>query len=530
MEASFESRLDKTFGFLNGAVSDGDIRLWRVQERSVSKKSGKGSRGAEEPDSDDDEEEADFLKSERDKRRANHGERLNTSFFGLEDLEELESEDDDDVDEDDDDVKEHNRVVKRKKRGGNTPSKAEVIGSTSQMIGGPGSSDPSKPREEDDDDDDDVREVREMVGMDDTLDFEDEEDEYDRAAAGIVVGINDRLFMNQVWNYGANGQQLNPLPTSFTEMRQASHRDCRANHEAALARLEEDDREAATKESEIRQSNPGEDSSLVASLPVVQNDEVEAMVIDSDGHQDQAAAEARVEAPGELGTADSNNERKPKKRVRFSVGEVAGVELNAGRSDEQEPLQTVSVYLMSEDPVLSTRSADGPSTVATSTNRSSKVPDYVKNPSKYIHYTLDWSEEDEEHANLAAFQATRAVTSSAKDMVTSEQEDARVESQGPLASTKISFNPLVSKRSSKAPSKVMGNDSEGDTVDPLRGVPFNGVVNIAANLDMDGNLGGVITMEDDQVLSTLDDSTGQGKRGRVSRRYRNRVADDVGTD
>lgn len=61
----------------------------------------------------------------------NYGERLNISFFGLEDLEELESEDDDDVDEDDDDVKEYNWVVKWKKRGGNILSKVEVIGSIS---------------------------------------------------------------------------------------------------------------------------------------------------------------------------------------------------------------------------------------------------------------------------------------------------------------------------------------------------------------------------------------------------------------
>lgn len=43
----------------------------------------------------------------------------------------------------------------------------------------------------------------------------------------------------------------------------------------------------------------------------------------------------------------------------------------------------------------------------------------------------------------------------------------------------------------------MGNDFEGDIVDLFRGVLFNGVVNIVVNLDMDGNLGGVIMMEDD---------------------------------
>lgn len=62
---------------------------------------------------------------------------------------------------------------------------------------------------------------------------------------------------------------------------------------------------------------------------------------------------------------------------------------------------------------------------------------------------------------------------------------------------KISFNFFVFKRSFKVLSKVMGNDFEGDIVDLFRGVLFNGVVNIVVNLDMDGNLGGVIMMEDD---------------------------------
>ena len=31
------------------------------------------------------------------------------------------------------------------------------------------------------------------------------------------------------------------------------------------------------------------------------------------------------------------------------------------------------------------------------------MPDYVKNPSKYIHYTLDWSNEDSDTMNMQAF-------------------------------------------------------------------------------------------------------------------------------
>ncbi len=54
-------------------------------------------------------------------------------------------------------------------------------------------------------------------------------------------GTEDRIFMGQVKDFsGTNIKLVNSLP----ELRQTS-RDARANHKAALARLEEDDREAA---------------------------------------------------------------------------------------------------------------------------------------------------------------------------------------------------------------------------------------------------------------------------------------------
>ena len=31
------------------------------------------------------------------------------------------------------------------------------------------------------------------------------------------------------------------------------------------------------------------------------------------------------------------------------------------------------------------------------------MPDYVKNPSKYIHYTLDWSNDDSDTMNMQDF-------------------------------------------------------------------------------------------------------------------------------
>lgn len=536
METSFRSRIDRTFGFLNEANSDGDTHLWNVEERAAFKKNKGLSLGAGEGESDDEEASgyADFLKSENGMGREGQGERLNASFFGEEDLEELESGGEDD-DGDEEDVEEQMRVGKKKKKGDGELTEIE-LGSRASGEGA-GLSEPPK-LEEDDGDDDEVREVREMVGMDDTLDFEDEEDEYDKVAVGRE-GTDDRLFMSQVRSFGASRQQLNPLPTSFSEMRQAS-RDRRANHKAALARLEEDDREAATRAAkELSQAreefklDTAEEPKMVADLPARQDNGGEAMDIDGDGHKEEPRDEARKSVAGNLESCrvSEGKQRKPGKRVRFSVDETAGAESNAGRSDQTttpEPALTASTYPCQDDmPSTATTGSAVHSTVATS-NRYSRVPDYVKNPSKYIHYTLDWSEEDEEKANVAAFHAARAVSSSAQDMVTDKQEGTLVESQGPSGSTKVSFNPLVSlsKRSSKESGRGASKDSSDMGIDASTGVLTNGVVNVAANFDMDSNLGGIITMDDDQDLS----KSSQGKSGRVVRRYRNRVTDDIETD
>lgn len=529
MEASFRSRLDRTFGFLNNAKSDGDTHLWSVE--AASKENKRLSHRAGEGDSDDEEASgyADFLKSEKVKGREGRGEMLNASFFVADDSEELESGGDDD---DDEDVEEQMRVGKKKKEGGEQ-TEVEVVNRAGEEGGGAGPSDP--PKLDEDDDDEEVREVREMVGMDDTLDFEDEEDEYDKVAVG-TEGTDDRLFMSQVRNFGASRQQLNPLPTSFIEIRQAN-RDRRANHKAALARLEEDDREAATtavkelsqaaEEVKTEKLDTTEDPNMVENVLIRQDNRGDAMDIDGNGHKEEPVAEARAESRV-AGTLQScrvseGKQRKPVKRVKFSMGEAAGAESVAGRPEQTEPLQICTLDDMPSTAV--TRSVVR-SVVATK-NRYSRVPDYVKNPSKYIHYTLDWSDEDDsEKTNVAAFHAARAASSSTQDMVTDKQEETLLESQGPSGSTKISFNPLVSlsKRSSKDSSRGVSKDSREMGTDASAGVLINGVVNVAANFDMDSNLGGIITMEDDQDL------TGQGKPGRGVRRYRNRVTDDIETD
>lgn len=475
-EASFRSRLDRTFGFLDDSNGiRGDSHLWSVEGRAASSGVARAEDNSDDDDDDEVSEYADFLKSEK---RAK--ERSKSSFFGEDDLEELESgdeEEEEDGDEDEDE-EEQMRLGKKKKAGGEPQTEVAEVNRASE--GGNGSLDPSK------EDDDEERQVREMVGMDCTLDFEDEEDEYDKVAAG-TEGIDDRLFMSQVCNFGSSRQQLNPLPTSFVEMRQAN-RDRRADQKAALARLQEDDRLAAAKVSaQTVKSNFAEDQ------PARQNNGGEAMDIDGDhGHKEEPMEEFKNENlnPGSS-LVSGVKKRKSSKRVRFSLDE--------DKSDAAASPVIASPFV----------EANPMPDVQSTANRYSKVPDYVKNPSKYLHYTLDWGEEDEEQANLAAFNATRVVSSSlVQDMVAEEAP------KDPPGSAKISFNPHVttSKRSGKeSSSKGMG--AEGGV--------SNGVVNVAANFDMDSSLEGPMTIDDEQG------SIGQGKSGRVVRRYRNRVTDDV---
>ena len=541
MEASFRSRIDRTFGFLNDAKSDGDTHLWNVEERAASKKNKGLSHEAGEGDSDDEEASgyADFLKSGNAKHHEDQGERSNASFFGEEDLKELDSGGEDDDDDEEEDVEEQMRVGKKNKKGGGEQTDVEVVNRASAEGLGAGSSEPSTVEEEDDDDDE-TREVRGMVGMDDTLDFEDEEDEYDKVAIGRE-GADDRLFMSQVKKFGPSRQQMNSLPTSFTEMRQAS-RDRRANHKAALARLEEDDREAATRavkelsqakeEFKIEKLDTVEDCNVVENVRVRQ-DNGEAMDIDGDGHKEEPIAEARDETRKSVaGNLEScrvseGKQRKSGKRVRFVVDDAAGTESKAERPDQILWIGAACPYIPDDTPSAAITRSVVHSKVATST-RYSKVPDHVKNPSKYIHYTLDWSDEDEEKTNVAAFYVARAV-SSTQDIVTEKQEEALIESQGPAGSTKISFNPLVSlsKRSSKESGRGESKDSREMDIDASTGVLTKGVVNVTANFDMDSILGGMITTEDDQDLSASSHSVGQVKSGRVVRRYRNRATDGV---
>lgn len=125
--------------------------------------------------------------------------------------------------------------------------------------------------------------------------MQEEEDEYDKVAVGSE-GSDDRLFMGQIRDFGTSLNLVTPLPTSFDEVRQV-RRDARANHEAALARLEEDDRQAANIManesskalvdtfgigSELKECAAGNgDANVGEQLPPSKNED--AMEIDGDG-------------------------------------------------------------------------------------------------------------------------------------------------------------------------------------------------------------------------------------------------------
>lgn len=126
--------------------------------------------------------------------------------------------------------------------------------------------------------------------------MQEEEDEYDKVAVGSE-GTDDRLFMGQIRDFGTSLNLITPLPTSFEEVRQV-RRDARANHEAALARLEEDDRQAANivanetskalvdtfgTGSERKECAAGNGDANVGEQSSPSKNEEDAMEIDGDG-------------------------------------------------------------------------------------------------------------------------------------------------------------------------------------------------------------------------------------------------------
>ncbi|KAF7801879.1 transcriptional regulator ATRX-like protein [Senna tora] len=245
----------------------------------------------------------------------------------------------------------------------------------------PRSRGPSKP----DDYDDEQWEIKSSIGRDCTLDFEEEEDQYDKQAVG-KENSGDRLYMKDINDDGVEIDSCNVIPTSFREF----VRDPRANHLAAKIRLEED-AEAAKKIDALQVS---EKSAPVSDNPL--------------GNTSQDG----VNPKSILKRKDNPSEFKSQKRVRFDS------ECDDRSNDESEE---TSDLLMKTSPMED----------ITASNKSSRtlefataVPDYIRNPTRYTHYTFDSSGDVDDNSNKQAYMDFLSQLKRSKTATESQSDDS----------------------------------------------------------------------------------------------------------
>ncbi|KAI6700208.1 hypothetical protein NL676_014532 [Syzygium grande] len=213
-----------------------------------------------------------------------------------------------------------------------------------------------------DDYNDEEWEIKSSIGRDCTLDYEEEEDRYDKVAVGREK-TGDRLYMKDITNYGISIDHDNELPTSFRD----AARDPRADHMAAKIRLKED-AEAAEKIDSLHVSEDNARS--------VANSRVNT-------------SEGDVNLKSILKRKDGQSDSKTQKRVRFDPESIEEA------SAEAEPVTV--------DPSRRESSVSKYGEIAPSHDFSSAVPDYVRNPSRYTHYTFDSSTDMDEQSNRQAY-------------------------------------------------------------------------------------------------------------------------------
>ncbi|KAL3723846.1 hypothetical protein ACJRO7_035938 [Eucalyptus globulus] len=213
-----------------------------------------------------------------------------------------------------------------------------------------------------DDYNDEEWEIKSSIGRDCTLDYEEEEDRYDKLAVGREKA-GDRLYMKDITNYGISIDHDSELPTTFSDV----SRDPRADHMAAKIRLKED-AEAAEKIDSLHVSEENAHS--------VANSQVHTSEVD-------------VNLKSILKRKDGQSDSKTQKRVRFDPESIEEA------SSEAE--------LVPMDPSGTESSVSENGVIRPSQDFSSAVPDYLRNPSRYTHYTFDSSTDMDEQSNQQAY-------------------------------------------------------------------------------------------------------------------------------
>lgn len=326
-----------------------------------------------------------------------------------------------------------------------------------------------------DDYDEEQWNIKSGIGQDCTLDYEEEEDGYDKLAVGREKA-GERLYLRDIADYGVDVDSCNELPVSFEEV----VRDPRANHLAAKIRLKED-AEAAER---------------IDSLRVSEKDSPEGE------HSQMKTSEHVVKPKSILKRKDVPLDSKSEKRVRFEP--ECKDDCNEGSEVDQDiPMDTSSVEkaAVSNEANFSTRDC------------SSAVPDYIRNPSRYTHYTFDSSSDMDEESNKEAFM----------DFLKLVKRSNSMESQGDDFSNDLPSVTFIPKR--KAGDTIMvenstvSKQSQDDfDVDVSKGFMHRrGPIAIAARGTEDSE---VCAMEEDVTEPVAD---GRNSSQRLSRKYRTKA-------
>jgi hypothetical protein len=195
---------------------------------------------------------------------------------------------------------------------------------------------------------------------------QDEEDEFDKAAIGReIAGEEGRVYMREIIDVEKRSMASSDSSLHVSRV----ERDPRANHFAARARIEEDERNAAPV-AERKEAEEEAVAEAMAEEPV-KTDSTTCMKRESSG--------SKLVVVESSDMAKGHREDGSVKRVRFADDVV----FEDARAKESTFVRPKPVHVVA-----------------------SQVPDYVRNPSKYTRYTLDWSAEDhDDTTNVQALDA-----------------------------------------------------------------------------------------------------------------------------
>ncbi|KAE9599601.1 hypothetical protein Lal_00021362 [Lupinus albus] len=329
--------------------------------------------------------------------------------------------------------------------------------------------------------DDEQWQVRSGIGLDSTLDYEDEEDQYDKQAIG-KENSGDRLYMNDINDDDIGISSRNVLPSTFRDL----VRDPRANHLAARIRLKQDN-EATTKKI---------DSFMVSekSVPDIGSDDA-------------------MNPKSILKSKDNPSETKSHKRVRFSTEyDDRGNDDEPDRCNDNEPERArdvrVKASLMEEDLALNQESK--------SQEFASAVPDYIRNPLRYTHYTFDSPSDMDDKSNKEAYMSflTQLRGSKAATGTGSQEDDALDDLPSVTFISKKKSGDATMGENETVPKQKLDVGKE-----LMHRGPF--AVGIAAG---DGENNDVCAMEEEEAEGVEDTKRSSQKS---NRRYRKKVQDEL---